>query len=72
MTNNTLYKQPSAAPTRKVTAAGVGALVATVLAGVLTALQVPVVDRIFGYPGFETALGGLIAAGFAYYAKERT
>lgn len=62
--------QPTLKPVRKVNSAGLGAILATILVAALTATNVPFLTQMFSYPGVETAIGGLLATGFAYFAKE--
>lgn len=65
-----LYSQPTAAPSRKTQAGGLGAILATMIAGSLDATGVPYFERLFAYPGMETALGGGITLLFVYFARE--
>ena len=61
-----LISQPTAKPTRKVTAAGIGGAIATIaiwVAQEFGGITVP--------PFVGTAAGGLLAAVFGYFARER-
>lgn len=66
-----LYDQPTKAPTRKVKFAGLGVPLATIFAGLLSATQMPYIERLFAYPGFEAGLGAVIAFLMAYMAKDQ-
>lgn len=63
--------QPTAAPTRKVTAAGIGAILGTLTAAAMHASAQPGLLKFISYPGVEAALGGLFAVVMAYAIKER-
>lgn len=65
-----LVNQPNAKPSRKAQFGGAGAVTATVLAAAISATGIPYFERLFSYPGLETALGGIITLLFFYVAKE--
>jgi hypothetical protein len=67
----TTFKQNTAAPTRKMTAVGIGAVAATMIAATMSASEVAFLLRLLDYPGFESAMGGGLAFAFGYLAKER-
>ena len=57
--------QPTAAPTRKVAAAGIGIPLSTLIIWGLQAAGIPVPAEV------GTAIGGLISSALAYFVKER-
>lgn len=67
----TLIKQNTPAPTRKQNFVALGAVVATMLAAVMAAADVPFFTRLLDYPGFEAAMGGGLAFAFGWFARER-
>lgn len=64
-------KQNTAAPTRKVSYAGIGAVAGTLIAAGMHASNVAYLKAFIGYPGVEAAIGGGLAFVFAYIVKER-
>jgi hypothetical protein len=65
------FKQPTAAPTRKVNAALLGGAVATVFMAVFAIFLPAEFARLQQVPGFETAIGSLVSVALAYMVKER-
>lgn len=66
MGKHTLVEQATAAPTRKLTAAGLGGLVASIVLGLAD------LGDVVDLPTFvDTLLGGLAAFSAGYAAKER-
>ena len=65
-----LQNQPTKKPTRKFNSGAIGGALATFMAGALTATGLPFFERLFSYPGLETALGSVITLVFIYLAKE--
>ncbi len=64
-------KQATAKPTRKVSFAGLGAIVGTMAAAAMNASGVPFLTNFIAYPGVESAIGGGCAFAFAYLVRER-
>lgn len=69
--SQTTYKQPTAAPTRKVNAAMLGGAIATVSMGLTAAFLPEIYARVSMVPGMETAIGSLVSVALAYVVKER-
>lgn len=66
----TTFKQNSAAPTRKVTAAGIGGVAGTVIAAAFAASGVPFLEQFVAYPGLEAAIATATAFIAAYWIEE--